>query len=500
MPVLPRIRALVSRAIVPLELILPHGVSRSSVVVGSNCPPRLCSPSGSPDGPADLAVLAPSEAELLEGEWLRSSATTLMTRLDTDGVLYVLAPPRVRPRLRKILQAAGAAVIRSVLHYTDWSRGQYLVPLDGGPGRYAVRQLMALPRVKAAVADRALQLPWVISLLRDHHPGVAMAAQRSGARPLGDWLAQSQGYSQWTGGVLVKSKWRNEEGTAVVFSIDPKGSLRGVAKLALDPRHGAGRAERESAALLRLAPAVRSSGAVVPEVRVVSTGPGTLLLESAIDGLPAAELFRLHRESFPRMLARITDWLEQWNRKTVKTRIAEPEWLEAQLLQPAAALAALRERPAYLAWLRQRCAALAGHPVPVVAAHNDLTMSNLLVTIDGQLGVLDWEAAGERMPLADFFYAAADAASAEDHYADRVKGFQRCFEAGGPWRQLIGDSEERIRRATNASSQVAALSFHGCWVQHAAAEAAKRAPGEPRPFLRIVERIADQCLRNGKLD
>jgi aminoglycoside phosphotransferase (APT) family kinase protein len=132
----------------------------------------------------------------------------------------------------------------------------------------------------------------------------------------------------------------------------------------------------------------------------------------------------------------------------------------------------------------------------VVAAHNDLTMSNLLVTGAGRLGVLDWEAAGERMPLADLFYAAVDAASAQDYYADRVEAFQRCFEAGGRWCRVVGESEARIRSATETSCDVAALSFHGCWLQHAAAEAEKRAPGEPRPFLRIVERIADRSLRS----
>jgi hypothetical protein len=123
-------------------------------------------------------------------------------------------------------------------------------------------------------------------------------------------------------------------------------------------------------------------------------------------------------------------------------------------------------------------------------------MSNLLVTVAGRLGVLDWEAAGERLPLADLFYAAVDAASAQDYYADRVEAFQRCFEAGGRWYRVVGESEARLRSATETSCDVAALSFHGCWLQHAAAEAEKRAPGEPRPFLRIVERIADRCLRS----
>ena len=484
-----------SQSIAPSELILPDGVSRRSVVVGGGCPARLRPSNGERDGPVDLAILAPTEEELRDDEWLWSSAATLMNRLDADGVLYVLVPPRMRRRLRKVLKAAGAEVIRPVVHHPDWSRSHYLIPLGGGSARYALRRLMALRPLKRAVADLALQLPWTIELLRDRHPGVAWAAQRSGARPLGDWLAQAQGCKS-DGGVLVKSMWRGEHGTAVVFSTDNQGSLRAVAKLALDRTLGEERAQRESATLLRLAPAARVSGAEVPEVRVVHTGPGTILLERPIDGHSAAWLLLSRRQFFPRVLARLTDWLEQWNRRTVEVRIAESEWLEGQVLRPSAALPTLRERPDYLAWLRQHCNALAGQPIPVVAAHNDLTMSNLVVTVDGRLGVLDWEAAGERMPLADLFYAAVDAASAEDHYADRVEAFQRCFEAGGRWCQLVGDSEARILSATNTSSEVAALSFHGCWLQHAAAEAGKRAPGEPRPFLRIVERIADRCLRS----
>ena len=486
---------MVSRVVSPLDLILPHGVSRRSVVVGGGCPARLRPSIGEQDGLVDLAILAPTEAELQEDEWLRSSAATLMSRLDADGVLYVLVPPRMRSRLRKVLKAAGAEVIRPVVHHPDWNRSHYLIPLGGGSARYALRRLMALRPLKRAVADLALQLPWTIELLRDRHPGVAWAAQRSGARPLGDWLAQALGCKS-DGGVLVKAMWRGEQGTAVVFSTDNHGSLRAVAKLALDRTLGEERAQRESATLLRLAPAARVSGAEVPEARVVQTGAGTILLERPIDGHSAARLLLSGRESFPRVLGRLTEWLEQWNRRTVEARIAEPEWLEGQVLRPSAALPSLRERPAYLAWLRQRCAAIAGQPIPVVAAHNDLTMSNLVVTVDGRLGVLDWEAAGERMPVTDLFYTAVDAASAEDHYSDRVRAFQRCFEAGGRWFKLVCDSEARLCTATKTSPDVADLSFHGCWLQQAVAEAGKRAPGEPRPFLRIVERIADRCLRS----
>jgi thiamine kinase-like enzyme len=233
----------------------------------------------------------------------------------------------------------------------------------------------------------------------------------------------------------------------------------------------------------------------VPEAREVEAGPGTILLEQPIDGRQMAALLGWRQESVPTFIARITDWLVHWNRNTLTTRIADRGWIEEQLLQPAAALPSLRERPAYLAWLQEKCARLAGQSVPVVAAHNDLTMSNLLLTAEGRLGVLDWEAAGERLPLTDLFYTVVDAASAQNHYRDRLDAFRHCLEVGGRWYQLVNGAEAKIRGVTGTGPEIAALAFHVCWLQHAAAEAAKRLPDEPRPFLRIVERIVDLSLR-----
>jgi hypothetical protein len=59
----------------------------------------------------------------------------------------------------------------------------------------------------------------------------------------------------------------------------------------------------------------------------------------------------------------------------------------------------------------------------------------------------------------------------------------------------VNDAEAKIRGVTETGPEIAALSFHACWLQHAAAEAAKRLPDEPRPFLNIVERIVDLSLR-----
>jgi hypothetical protein len=488
------IRVLVSRSLTPSELILPSGFSRRTAVVGGACPSRLRPATVEQQGIVDFAILAPTEQELLDKEWLQTTAGTLMSRLDTDGVLYVLVPPGARWRTRKVLKAVGAEVIRTVVHHPDWSRSQIVLALDPAPAQYAVHRLMGLRPMKAALAALVLQLPWTLQVVRDRHPGVALAAQRRGARRLGDWLAQLQGGRQ-PDGVLVTSKWRGEHGTAVVFSFDDQNTPRGIVKLALDRARGKERADREYAMLLQLAPAAQASGAEVPEARVVEAGPGAILLEKPIEGRSAVALLRWRQQSVPAVVARITDWLVRWNRNTVRTRTVDRGWLEEQVLQPSAALPSLRDRPAYLAWLQDQCHRLAGQSVPVVAAHNDLTMSNLLVTADWRLGVLDWEAAGERLPLGDLLYAVVDAAAAEDHYVDRVDAFRHCFEIGGRWYQLVGDAEAKIRGATGAGPEIAAFSFHACWLQHAAAEAAKRLPAEPRPFLRMVERIADRALR-----
>ena len=47
----------------------------------------------------------------------------------------------------------------------------------------------------------------------------------------------------------------------------------------------------------------------------------------------------------------------------------------------------------------------------ITAAHNDLTMANVLTSREG-IGILDWEAAvADGLPMTDLWYALADAVS-----------------------------------------------------------------------------------------
>jgi thiamine kinase-like enzyme len=474
-----------------VELLLPDGLSRRSIVLGSGCPPRLTPAECAPEGPADLAILAPSTSELRDAAWLTDSVRTLAAELGRDGVLYALAPPGSRRRVHRLLRSAGLSAVGWILHHPDWARSSYLIPLEPATARYAVRRLLPLrPRTRRA-SGRALRLPWTLPLLRARQSHVALAAQRPGARPLGDWLIKADP-DKIGDGILVRSKWRAAEGAAVVFSLRD-GRLTAVAKLALGD--SGARAIREEAALGVFASTVRASGVIVPDARLVQLGPGTVLLERPIEGEPAATLLESGRLRPEDLLARIERWLDRWGRASLEQRIAEPEWLRDMVLRPLARLPEVEEDWDYVSWLRDRCEALAGTTIPLVATHNDLTMSNILIRDDGSLGVLDWEAARVGLPLCDLSYAAVDAVAALDHYADRVEAFRDCFEPRGRWRAPLDACESRLRDRLAVSAEVATFAFHAGWIQHAANEASKRRAEERRPFLEIVRHIASRRLR-----
>jgi hypothetical protein len=89
----------------------------------------------------------------------------------------------------------------------------------------------------------------------------------------------------------------------------------------------------------------------------------------------------------------VAEWLEAWNRATVRTESLGADELEREVLAPLRLLAPLlADGGAYAARVRSLCARVEGRPLPRVAAHGDLTLHNLL--LDGAtLGVVDWEAA-----------------------------------------------------------------------------------------------------------
>jgi hypothetical protein len=249
----------------------------------------------------------------------------------------------------------------------------------------------------------------------------------------------------------------------------------------------------EAEILERLGPMARRAGALVPQrLPTQHVGGRPVLLETAIRGRAAAALLGSAPQQLQGIIERLVDWLERWNRCTLVIKSLTPDLLEREVMAPAALLAPFLEQgQEYLDWLATRCTTAVGRPVPLVSTHNDLTMSNVLLDGHGNLGVVDWESARvEALPLGDFFYAAADASTAVQRYADRLGAFKACFVANGIHARTTRELYLRLSRAMNTQGDVAALCFHACWLHHASNELEAGDASEMRPFLDIMQWLA----------
>ena len=187
-----------------------------------------------------------------------------------------------------------------------------------------------------------------------------------------------------------------------------------------------------------------------------------------------------------RELARVCDWLAAWQRLTrTPTELSRAD-LDAELLTNAELLAPhLDGGQDYLASIERRCAAALATTVSLSAAHNDLTMWNVLAQRRGSLGIVDWEVAqATALPLKDFPYAVADAVAATGRYADRLGAAMDCFGARGAHASRVQVLQAYLAGAVNAAPATVDLSFHACWLHHAANELRSAGPSDPRPSAR----------------
>ena len=104
------------------------------------------------------------------------------------------------------------------------------------------------------------------------------------------------------------------------------------------------------------------------------------LIETHVPGRPMDSLIRDGRHRDVGAIAdRLAEWLSQWNRQTLRHVELTPALAELLILSAARELAGTIDRgSAYVEWLSGKTARLIGHKVPLVAAHNDLTMANVL--------------------------------------------------------------------------------------------------------------------------
>ena len=181
-----------------------------------------------------------------------------------------------------------------------------------------------------------------------------------------------------------------------------------------------------------------------------------------------------HHRDLGAIADRLSEWLTGWNRKTLHHIELTPDLAERLILSAARPLVTSIDRgSAYLEWLSRQTGQLVGRQVPLVAAHNDLTMANVLGDTAGIRSVVDWEAADrDGLPLTDFRYAVCDAAAAIGG-GDRLAAFRSCFVEDGQSRRRLQQSEAPLRAVAGGPPEWLELCVHAGWLRHAANERAR---------------------------
>ncbi|HEX6652247.1 MAG TPA: hypothetical protein VF072_05850 [Thermoleophilaceae bacterium] len=471
-----------------LELLLPGGRAEHALVLGGGCPERLRPSAPGAAASVGLVVVAPSRGEASRA-WLEEAVERFAGALDPDGVAYVLVPRRNRFRARRLLRSHGLVLEPPLLHLPSAADTRQLVPLERHAARDAFDRVVRLTRWKRAL----LRLVFAVGggrVLAALPRNVALVARPKGARPLLAWLRSHGPPGTASLRAAFTSSWTPGAASVVVHPVGDDPAAPVVAKLSLDP---AAPVSREAETLASLGAAAALAGATVPEpVASFDLDGIAVLVESRVDGRPAAPELMRRPARLEATLERVADWLERWQRSTAREAPLSRGLLERELLAPAASVAPdLEDGDGYLRALGGVCDSLAGRPAPLADSHNDLTMWNVLLGADGGLGVVDWEAAeAETLPLKDFFYMAADAVAATGRYRDRPEAVRACFVPGHRYNALVAGRRDRIGRALGVSDELAQVCFHACWVGHAANERRAAEPGADRPFLEIVRWLA----------
>jgi Phosphotransferase enzyme family len=478
-------------AISPLEPLLPGGRADRLLLLGS-APPAALRPSGAAaaEENVDLALLLPDRHELRERNWTREAVARAAGAISTDGIVYALVPGRSRRRLRAELERAGLLPETPIAHVPQAWSPRYLVPLETHAWRYAFGRLIsARPGMRALL--RALpSLPSTEGLLTALAPGIGLAARRPGGRPLADWISGVTGEPWRADHAIVGTSWRGARGSVIVHCFTAgQATPWGVAKITPGDQD-------EGRSLSQLRPAAASAGARVPEPLGRATFDGrSVVAETHVAGRPAAHILRSSPQRLANLLDSLAEWLARWGRATASRVVIDRTVLDEHVLRPAASLRSLLPPESrYPEWLQARCTALIGSEGPLVAAHNDLTMWNVLVDERGAIAVIDWETAEERaLPLVDLFYAVTDAVAATAGYRSRLGALQSCFAEGGSRRFFASQLHTRVATVVGVEPRLAELSFHACWLRHAANEHA--AGCGSTQFLETVRWVADNTQR-----
>jgi hypothetical protein len=272
----------------------------------------------------------------------------------------------------------------------------------------------------------------------------------------------------------VELSWRGAKGGAIANVRWPDGMSRFV-KIALDQER-AERLRQEHAALLTIAKTAPTGSVRVPSpLALRDEQEPVILIEQGLDGRRAASLAG---SQIVGVFRQLSCWLVDWHNVTSEAQHGAPPL-------PDALAAGLGVTDTYAEWLRDRWSRI-GDRTTSVAVHGDLTLWNVLVLADEQLGVVDWEEAmGRGVPLSDLFYAAVDAELARGRHRSRTVAFDVTFPTAS---SEIGLQCRRIADDLPVDRSIAQLYFHHTWLLHAHNEQTRGGSGE---FQEIVhERLA----------
>jgi aminoglycoside phosphotransferase len=344
-----------------------------------------------------------------------------------------------------------------------------------------------------------MQLPGVTALAHTLLSDVGLVVRRPGAPPESTWFTGLIDGEAEVSGLVLNTSWRGPSGAVLLHAVDQRrGEALAIAKTWLSPE-GDDAVEREARGLEDVAARAGQFGVRVPRLLSRGTlGEQPYVAESAVPGEKAAVLLHSRPQLLPALLAGLAGWLRKWNTATAQARVLTEESLGAVLLGPAAELLpalglppALGAPAGYMGDLQALAARLLGQRMPLVAAHGDLTMVNVLVDRAKHLGVIDWETASpSALPLVDFYYAVVDAVAAVDDYRDRPAAYAACFTPGGRYRGLVASLQAELVEELRLTPDQAALTFHAAWLKYALAEQRETAKTSPTEFLEIARRAA----------
>ncbi|HZQ08142.1 MAG TPA: phosphotransferase, partial [Anaerolineae bacterium] len=414
--------------------------------------------------------------------------------LDRDGLVYVLAPARWRRMITRLLAAHSLSIELAILHHPNWTTSRYLVPIQTAPIEYAFTALAPARESRRWLARLALVTPLGEKGVSAFLPAAGLVARRPSARRICEWLFRRNAHSSQVGTFLIQSSWRGATTGGVVVYHFPGTEPHpdSVAKVATTAHQEWGQAQ-EAKNLIDLAPKARDAGVRVPRLLAQEKiGDRTVLYETALRGQALSILLAQHPARSRNLLEQLVNWLAHWNQSTRIIRRINPEELNRAIIQPAQRVTPFCEQGEdYLNWLIRRCEESIGVPMPFVAAHNDLTMANIVQSDDGIFGILDWEAARRiNFPLTDLFYMYVDAVAAAQVYTSRLRAFEACFISDGTHSAHFKEQQQRILRAIELPGALYDLCLHACWLHHAVNEQRASTAISPRPFLEIVQWLA----------